>query len=195
LPDPPLVLAAGNFVPAKGFDVLVKAAAVLAERKVPFRMRILGDGPERERIRAIARESGVEDRIEMPGFYRHGEFPRHLAEAAVFVVPARITRSGVREGLPTVIAEAWLSRTPVIGAPVGGIPEVVIDGETGLLFPPENEKALAEAIARLLASDELRAGLASRGYDRAIEEFSPRKNVDELLREMESRSRPQDFRS
>ena len=190
LPEPPLVLAAGNFVPAKGFDVLVKAAAVLAERKVAFRLRILGDGPERGRIRAIARANGMEERIEMPGFYRHGDFARHLAEAAVFVVPARIARSGVREGLPTVIPEAWLSRTPVIAAPVGGIPEVVVDGETGLLFSAENAKALADAIARLLASDGLRARLAENGYDRAIAEFSPERNAGELLREIESHTRP-----
>jgi colanic acid/amylovoran biosynthesis glycosyltransferase len=189
LPEPPLVLAAGNFVPAKGFDVLARSAAVLAERKIAFRMRILGDGPERERIRAISRANGMEERIEMPGFYRHGEFARHLAEAAVLVVPARITRTGVREGLPTVIPEAWLSRTPVIAAPVGGIPEVVVDGETGLLFPAENENALADAIARLLASEGLRARLAENGYDRAIAEFSPERNVGELLGEMESRSR------
>lgn len=190
LAEPPLVLAAGNFVPAKGFDVLARSAAVLAERKIAFRLRILGDGPERERIRAIARANGMEERIEMPGFYRHGDFPRHLAEAAVLVVPARITPTGVREGLPTVIPEAWLSRTPVIAAPVGGIPEVVVDGETGLLFPAEDEKALADAIARLLASNELRARLARNGYDRAIAEFSPERNVGELLSEMESRTRP-----
>ena len=190
LPEPPLVLAAGNFVPAKGFDVLARAAAVLAERKVAFRLRILGDGPERDRIRAFARANGLADKIEMPGFYRHGDFPRHLAEAAVFVVPARIMPTGVREGLPTVIPEAWLSLTPVIAAPVGGIPEVVIDGETGLLFPAEDEKGLADAIARLLASAELREKLARNGYDRAIAEFSPERNVGELLREIESHTRP-----
>jgi colanic acid/amylovoran biosynthesis glycosyltransferase len=190
LPEPPLVLAAGNFVAAKGFDVLARSAAVLAERKIAFRMRILGDGPERGRIRAIGRANGMEERIELPGFYRHGDFPQHLAEAAVLVVPARITRTGLREGLPTVIPEAWLSRTPVIAAPVGGIPEVVVDGETGLLFAAENERALADAIARLLASDELRARLAQNGYDCAIAEFSPEKNVGELLGEIESRTRP-----
>jgi glycosyltransferase involved in cell wall biosynthesis len=190
LPEPPLVLAAGNFVAAKGFDVLVRSAAVLAERKIAFRLRILGDGPERDRVRAIARALGLEERIEMPGFYRHVDFAAHLAEAAVFVVPAKITASGVREGLPTVIPEAWLSRTPVIAAPVGGIPEVVTDGETGLLFAAEDADALAGAIARLLASEELRKTLAENGYRRAIEEFSPGVNVAILLREIESRTRP-----
>jgi colanic acid/amylovoran biosynthesis glycosyltransferase len=127
--------------------------------------------------------------IEMPGFYRHGEFARHLAEAAVFVVPSRITPSGVREGLPTVIPEAWLSGTPVIATPVGGIPEVVTDGETGLVFPVEDAEALADRIGRLLASDELRAHLANAGRMRALAEFSPATNVEALLREIDSHTR------
>jgi glycosyltransferase involved in cell wall biosynthesis len=187
--EPPLVLAAGNFVPAKGFDVLVRAAGILVERNVAFRLRILGDGPERARLTELVRAQGIEDKTEMPGFYRHVDFARHLAEAAVLVVPARITASGVREGLPTVIPEAWLSRTPVIAAPVGGIPEVVADGETGLIFPVEDADALADCIARLFASDELRARLAENGYERSLAEFSPEKNVGELLREIESHTR------
>ena len=185
----PLVLAAGNFKPQKGFDVLVRAAGILAERNVAFRLRILGEGPERERLTELVRAGGIEDKTEMPGFYRHVDFARHLAEAAVLVVPSRITDSGVRDGLPTVIPEAWLSRTAVVAAPVGGIPEVVLDGETGLIFPVEDAHALADCIARLLSSDELRARLANNGYECALSEFSPDKNVNELLREIESHAR------
>jgi glycosyltransferase involved in cell wall biosynthesis len=183
---PPLVIAAGNLVPAKGFDVLVNAAGILAERGIDFRLRILGEGPERDRLTGLVRARGIEDRTELPGFYRHVDFARHLSEAAVLVAPARVTGSGVREGLPTVIPEAWLSRTAVIAAPVGGIPEVVVDGETGLIFPSEDADALADCIARLLASDELRRRLADNGCARALSEFSPEKNVGALLFEIES---------
>jgi glycosyltransferase involved in cell wall biosynthesis len=190
LPEPPLVLAAGNLVPAKGFDVLVRAAGVLKERNVPIRLRILGEGTEREHLTRLVRENGIEDRVEMPGYFQHIEFARHLADAMVLVCPARVTHRGVREGLPTVIPEAWLSRTPVIAAPIGGIPEVVEDGKTGLLFPAENATALAECIARLIASSDLRRSLAENGHDRAVEEFSPEKNVRELLGEIEAHSHP-----
>jgi len=185
----PLVLAAGNLKPQKGFDVLVRAAGILAERNVAFRLRILGDGPERARLTELVRALGIEDKTEMPGYYRHLDFARHLAEAAVLVVPSRITASGVRDGLPTVIPEAWLSRTAVIAAPVSGIPEVVTDGETGLIFSVEDADALADCIARLLANDGLRARLADNGYERSLAEFSPEKNVGELLREIESHAR------
>jgi glycosyltransferase involved in cell wall biosynthesis len=189
LPMPPLVLAAGNLVPAKGFDVLIRAAAILKSREIAFRVRVLGEGPERGRLEALVRGGGVEDRVELPGYFQHAEFAKHLAEAALLVVPARVTATGVREGLPTVIAEAWLSGTPVVAAPVGGIPEVVEDGRTGLLFPAEDERELSERIMRLITSAELRNALAANGRRRALEEFSPEKNVRELLREIESRSR------
>jgi glycosyltransferase involved in cell wall biosynthesis len=189
LPEPPLVLAAGNLVPAKGFDVLIRAAGILKRRGVAFRLRVLGEGPERGRLEAMARENGVEDRLELPGFFQHAEFATHLAEAAALVVPARVTSTGLREGLPTVIAEAWLSGTPVVAAPVGGIPEVVLDGETGLLFPMEDSRALSECILRLLYSAELRQALASAGRRLALEKFSPEKNVRELLSEIGSHTR------
>jgi glycosyltransferase involved in cell wall biosynthesis len=137
----------------------------------------------------MARENGVEDRLELPGFFQHAEFATHLAEAAALVVPARVTSTGLREGLPTVIAEAWLSGTPVVAAPVGGIPEVVLDGETGLLFPMEDSRALSECILRLLYSAELRQALASAGRRLALEKFSPEKNVRELLSEIGSHTR------
>jgi glycosyltransferase involved in cell wall biosynthesis len=73
---------------------------------------------------------------------------------------------------------------------VGGIPEVVVDGETGLLFPAEDPEALSDCIERLIASPGLRRELAENGYRRALEEFSPEKNVGELLREIRSFSRP-----
>ncbi len=184
LPQPPLVLGAGNLVPAKGFDVLVRAVAVLKRRGVHVRLRILGEGGERAHLSALVREGRIGDRTEMPGYFQHGEFSRHLAGALALVIPARITRKGVREGLPTVIAEAWLSRTPVIASPVGGIPEVVKDGDTGLIFPTEDAEALADCIGRLSESNELRATLARNGYRKACESFSPENNVRKLLEEI-----------
>jgi glycosyltransferase involved in cell wall biosynthesis len=190
LPEPPLILAAGNLVPAKGFDVLVRAVGVLKQQNVPVRLRILGEGPERGRLTELVRDNGIVEWVEMPGYFQHAELARHLADAIVLVCPARVTPAGVREGLPTVIAEAWLSRTPVIAAPIGGIPEVVEDGKTGLLFPVANATALAECIVRLIASSDLRSVLAENGHRRAHEAFSPEKNVRELLGEIEAHSRP-----
>ena len=189
IPQPPLVLAAGNLVPAKGFDVLVRAVGELAERGVDVRLRILGEGPERSRLEELVGECGVADRTEMPGYYRHHELAGHLAQALALVVPARIAGSGAREGLPTVIAESWLSRTPVVASPIGGIPEVVVDGKTGLLFETENPRTLADRIERLAADPGLQRALADAGRKKAAELFSPEKNVRTLIESIKSTTR------
>jgi glycosyltransferase involved in cell wall biosynthesis len=189
IPKPPLVLAAGNLVPAKGFDILLRAVGELAKRRFDVRLRILGEGPERGHLESLAGELGISDRTELPGYYKHGEFAGHLAQALALVVPARITKTGVREGLPTVIAESWLSSTPVIASPVGGIPEVVVDGETGLLFEVENPKGLADRIERLAADPGLQRGLAEAGRRAAVELFSPEKNVRTLVDRIRSKTR------
>ena len=187
--EPPLVLAAGNLVPAKGFDVLVRAVGELEKRGVDVRLRILGEGPERPRLETLIDEHEIGGRTEMPGYYKHNKLAGHLAGALALVVPARITASGLREGLPTVIAESWLSGTPVIASPIGGIPEVVIDGETGLLFPAEDSDALAGCIKRLVDDKTLRDVLADAGRARADELFSPEKNVQKLVDRIKSRTR------
>jgi glycosyltransferase involved in cell wall biosynthesis len=187
--EPPLVLAAGNLVPAKGFDVLVRAVGELEKHGVDVRLRILGEGPERLCLETLADEHEIAGRIELPGYYKHNELAGHLAGALALVVPARITASGLREGLPTVIAESWLSGTPVIASPIGGIPEVVFDGETGLLFPAEDSEALARCIKRLIDDKTLRDVLADAGRAKADELFSPEKNVQKLIDRIKSRTR------
>jgi colanic acid/amylovoran biosynthesis glycosyltransferase len=184
LPERPLVIAAGNLVPAKGFDTLVDAIGVLKRRGVTIRLRILGEGPERAYLESLVEKNGIGDRVEMPGFYQHAGLAPHLAEAVALVVPPRITKVGLREGLPTVIVEAWLSKTPVIVSPVGGIPEVVEDERTGLVFAPGDAEALADCIERLVEQPELAARLAENGRVTAHDVFSPEKNVRALIDEI-----------
>jgi glycosyltransferase involved in cell wall biosynthesis len=184
---PPLVIAAGNLVAAKGFGLLIEAAAVLKRRGRDIRVRILGEGPQRKNLTAIVERNRLGDRVEMPGYYQHFELARHLAEAVALVVPPQITKSGLREGLPTVIVEAWLSKTAVIASPVGGIPEVVEDGKTGLIFPAGDAEALADCIERLSEEPALGTAIAEQGYATALELFSPEKNVRALLDEIDVR--------
>ncbi|UCG51234.1 MAG: glycosyltransferase family 4 protein, partial [Candidatus Latescibacterota bacterium] len=183
--EPPLVLAAGNLVPAKGFDILVRAVGILKKRGMDVRLRILGEGPERTHLASMIRENDIGDRTEMPGYYQHEEFAHHLAEAVMLVVPATITGTGVREGLPTVLVEAWLASTPVIAAPIGGIPEVVENEKTGLVFSPGDAQALADCIDQLVHSPELREKLARNGRGHARELFSLEENVRKLVEEIE----------
>ena len=190
-PARPLLVAAGNLIHKKGFDVLVEAVAILARDGTDVRARILGEGPERSRLETLAAAEGVSDRIDMPGYYAHAELAIHLSEASALVMPSRVSAGGQRDGIPTVVVEAWLSRTPVIASLVGGMPEVIVDGDTGLVFEPEDAGALAACVRRLLESDELAITLSAQGTATAETEFSPERNVGKLLEKIESASRPQ----
>lgn len=178
---PPLLLAAGHLVRKKGFDTLINAVGELKRRTIPVRLRILGDGPERPLLEKLTREQGIRDRVEFLGYYQHQDLAKHLSEACVFVQPSRVTETGQRDGIPSVIVEAWLSRTPVIASLVGGMPEVVMDEETGLVFPSDDSGALADTIVRLVGSPDLQRRLSDAGHDVATSLFSSRTNVLSLL--------------
>jgi glycosyltransferase involved in cell wall biosynthesis len=182
----PLLIAAGNLIHKKGFDVLVKAVALLARDGVDVRVRILGEGPERHSLEALASAEGVADRVELPGYYQHSELAGHLAEAFALVMPSRIAPGGQRDGIPTVVVEAWLARVPVVASLVGGMSEVIFAGKTGLVFEPGDADALAARVRDLLESEALGESLVAGGAKTAVEEFSPQKNVEKLLSEIES---------
>ncbi|MFQ5511468.1 MAG: glycosyltransferase family 4 protein [Candidatus Krumholzibacteriia bacterium] len=188
LPEPPLLVAAGNLVPKKGFDVLVRAVGMLKRRGVQVRLRILGEGEQRPYLEALIREQGLRDRVELRGYFQHQDLAEHLAPAAAFVVPSLVTSAGQRDGIPTVVVEAWLSRTPVVASLVGGMAEVIKRDETGLVFPAGDPEALAETLMRLLSAPELGSALAGQGHRVAGELFSPSRNVSMLLDEINNHS-------
>lgn len=150
----------GRLSAEKGFDVLLRALELLPETTCV----IVGDGPERSRLDALARELGVADRLIVTGW---SEKPRsYLPSFDVFVLPSRF------EGLPLAVLEAMLAERPVVASDVGSVPEAVHDGDTGLLVPPEDPVALAGAIRRLLEEPELRARMGACGRELALRRFA-----------------------
>ena len=147
------LLAVGRLVEKKGFDFLI---AALAGLKFPFTLTIVGDGPERERLRQLISLNNLENRVVFFGSATHAERPRMYAEADVVVVPSVQDRSGDRDGLPNVVLEAMASGRAVVASDVGGIASAITDGETGLLVPPGDPVALGGAIRRLSQSKSLR---------------------------------------
>jgi glycosyltransferase involved in cell wall biosynthesis len=142
----------------KGVDVLMEAAG---KASAPFRLDIFGDGSERPRLEGRAAELGLDAHF-------HGyvdDLPARLRELDVFVLPTRA------DNFPMAILEAMAASLPVIATRVGGIPEIVVDGETGLLVPPEDAGALAAALDRLVQDGGERARLGEAGAARAAAKF------------------------
>ncbi len=190
---PPLVLAVGRLVEKKGFDDLIDACALLAERGRDFRCRIAGGGVLRAVLQERIDRHGLEDRVELIGPRPQNEIAREMHGAAVLAAPCLVADDGDRDGLPNVIQEALALGTPVVSTPVTGIPEVVHDGERGLLVPERDPEALAEALERLLADSGLRVRLAEAARQFMEAEFDIHRNTAQrraLFRAAVLRSRP-----
>ena len=181
-PDSPAVriVTVARLVAKKGLDVLIDALAAL-ERTGPLVVcRVLGDGPERDALVARARERSVSHRVVFEGLVAHQHVVRALAEADLFVLPARVTAGGDRDALPTVLLEAAAQGLPCVSTPVGGIPEIIRHRETGLLVPSNSPLALAQAIAELAGDAILRARLGAGARSRAKALFDLHQNVATL---------------
>jgi L-malate glycosyltransferase len=153
------------FHPVKGHDVLLKALGRLKERGVAIAVLIAGDGDERDRIHALAKELGLEsDRARFLGFRK--DVPDLLMAADFFVLPSRM------EGLPLAVLEAMARSLPVVVTPVGGVPEVVDDEKHGFLVPVDDDGALAGAIEKLARDPALGKRLGEAGHARVRDDFS-----------------------
>ena len=156
----PAVVAVGRLQRPK--DPLTLARA-LHGIQVRFSAVIVGEGPDRPRLAAEIRRLGLEQSVVLVG--DRSDVADMLAQADVFVL------SSTSEGLPLSILEAMAAALPVVASSVGGVPEAVEDGETGLLVPPRDPVRLAAALERLLVDPELRRRLGSNGRDRVREQF------------------------
>ncbi|HMB67855.1 MAG TPA: glycosyltransferase [bacterium] len=181
--DGPLrLLNIGRFDEVKGHEYLVDACASLEERGVDFRCDIVGGGPRRERIRERIERAGLADRVRILGARPRPEVARLVAEADVFVLPSVMAANGEREGIPVALMEAMIAGLPVVSSVLSGIPELVTSGESGLLVPPRDAAALADALERLARDPELRARLGAAGRAKVEAEFDLAANVDRLTR-------------
>jgi glycosyltransferase involved in cell wall biosynthesis len=157
----PTILSVGRLVPKKGLDDLIAACALLRARGIAFRCDIVGAGPLRDQLEADIADRGLGGTVHLLGSMTHARLIDHFAAADLFALASRVTDDGDRDGIPNVVAEAMAIGVPVIASAVSGIPEVVAHEATGLLVPPRNPAALADAMARLLADPALAQRLAS----------------------------------
>ena len=156
------LLFVGRLVRRKGVDVLLRAAQMLAGDP-RLRIRIVGGGPERQSLEALAGELGVGDSVSFEGVIDEGKIDALFTQCDALVLPAIVTETGDTEGLGVVLIEAMGYGKPVIASAAGGIVDVVSDGDTGLLVPPGDATALAAAIRRAMDEPGTMAAIAKRG--------------------------------
>jgi glycosyltransferase involved in cell wall biosynthesis len=153
----PRLIAVGRLKAPKDFLTLVRALAALPEGS--FEAVIVGDGPDRGAVEDEIRRLGLEGRVRLVG--ERSDVPSLLADSDLFVLSSR------SEGLPVSVLEAMAAELPVVASGVGGLAELVVDGESGILVPPDDTPALAAALRRLVEDRELRRRLGAAGRARA----------------------------
>lgn len=163
-----VALSVGRLVPRKAHDLLLRAVAHLRHRGVPVAALVVGEGPQRPILEALARELGVLDAVRFTGFVPEEALPLYYAAADAFVLPSRQLpqRDGV-EGFGIVFLEAGAAGLPVVGARTGGIPEAVEHGRTGLVVPQDDVEELAHALRSLACDGEAARRLGEEGRRRA----------------------------
>jgi glycosyltransferase involved in cell wall biosynthesis len=165
----PYVLFVGRFVEKKGISTLIEAMRLLDTSGSATRLVLIGDGPLGSELRNQARGLKL---VSFPGWLPNAEVRRHMRGALALCVPSVTASDGDSEGLPTVIFEAMAEGVPVVGSRHAGIAEAVEHGSTGLIVPEDDPLTLADALAGLIASPELRQRLGTAARRAAAERFS-----------------------
>ena len=164
------LLFVGRLVKRKGVDVLLRAAKIL-ESDQRLRIRIVGGGPEADSLKSLAQSLGLSSSVSFDGVVDAQRIARCFEECAALVLPAIVTETGDTEGLGVVLIEAMGYGKPVIASAAGGIVDIVADQDTGLLVPPGDAAALAQAIRRAMDNPEELSEIALGGSEFAEKRF------------------------
>lgn len=171
---PPLKLVAiGRFIETKGFQYLIESLKLLRERGLAIHLTLAGEGIWEARLKATVKQFSLSESVYFPGFVPHTEVSDLLCAADMLVMPSVLRPNGAGDGLPTVIAEAFLHRLPVIATNVASIPDLVVHKQTGLLVPERAPLALANAIEYMAKDRRAALAMAARGRDRTLRMFAP----------------------
>ncbi|MFN2516127.1 MAG: glycosyltransferase [Pyrinomonadaceae bacterium] len=190
-PDERMILAVGRMSREKGLLDLVSAVGELRRLnpELKFKLVIVGDGPERERVERLAAELDISERMVLAGHV--DDVRAFYALAHVLALPSH------SEGSPLVLLEAMAAGVPIVATRVGGVPEMVADGESALLVAPNDARSFAIALARLLRDPQLVRTLSANALKRSRQDFSPEayaRSLSELYLELLAGSRTRTFR-
>lgn len=172
------ILSVSNLVEKKGLEYLIKAVKILKDDNYSLEALIIGDGPEKENILNLINTLNLEREVSLLGKIPHESLPNIHAKTNLFVLPCIVAKNRDMDGIPVALMEAMLSGIPVISTKISGIPELIIDHETGLLVKEKDEYALADAIKKMIKNEKFRNSIGLAGRERVYKEF----NIENITR-------------
>ena len=175
------LLTVGRLSGKKGLEYAIEAVAALRRRGVPIEYRIVGDGPLRADLEALAEKQGVRAHVHLLGSMNHGEVRAEMESAHLFTAPSVTSDAGDQDAPVNVLKEAMASGLPVVSTWHGGIPELVEDGITGFLVPERDAEALAEKLAWLVAHPDHWGEMGRAGRARVEAEYDKERLNDRLV--------------
>ncbi|HYC61470.1 MAG TPA: glycosyltransferase family 4 protein [Thermoanaerobaculia bacterium] len=185
-PARPRVLCVASHRPYKGLPYLIEACRILRDEGHIFDCNLVGTGPMREELGRMIRDRNLDDTVHLLGAQPEAEVARLLKETTFFVLPSIVQKDGTMEGMPNALIEAMATGRAVISTTIAGIPELIEHGTTGLLVPPEDSVALADAIRQLLTNPERARRMGQLGRERIVREFNIRDVVSQLISRLDA---------
>ena len=189
-PHPFTILCIGTLHEVKGQTYLIEACRLLNERGIDFLCQFVGDGPDHNRLTRQIAQAGLNERIQLLGQRTRDQIAGLLTQAHAVATPSVSTTSGRREGILVALMEAMASGVPVVASDLSGIPELVEHERSGLLVPPRNTRALADALDRLYRDSALRQRLGQAGREKVLREFNLHSNARTLAQLFRPEDRP-----
>ena len=167
----PLIVGVGRLVEKKGFGDLIDACSRLRDRGRTFRCEIIGDGDQRDSLMRQIRELELGRFVMLTGGLPQVEVIRRVQQAALVAAPCVVGEDGNRDGMPTVLLEAMALGTPCVATDVTGIPEIIVNDETGIVIPQHSPDLLAQGMERLFDEEETRLSFAHAARARIERDF------------------------
>ncbi|MGB4339437.1 MAG: glycosyltransferase family 4 protein [Candidatus Hydrothermia bacterium] len=178
------ILFVGRLIEVKRVPILLKAFVEVLKKHPDARLEIVGDGPLMNQLVEMAQELGISEKVTFSGFLTGEPLKEAFQRATMLVLPSILTEQGETEGLGVVLIEALSFGVPIIGSNIGGIPDIIIDGRTGLLFEPGDYEDLAVKINLLIEDPNLRRKLVIEGQKHIIGNFSWDAIIDKLEKKL-----------
>ncbi len=178
--DVPELLFVAQLEERKGAPFLIEACRLLSLQGFKFQCHIIGDGPQRAQLQKLISDYGIADQVKLLGALPQEDVRSFLESADIFILPCITADNGDMDGIPVSLMEAMAMEIPVISTRVSGIPELINDGESGILVEQKDPEALCQAIGQLVSDPGLSDQLAFHGRQKIVEDFNLHQTCGEI---------------